>query len=357
MAVYLPFAPKHCPTKLMNEAVNSPQSTGHGRGALPARYGSPRVHCRWAAPDEDIAASYKSICDAAPFTAYHQCYEIGEAVRAIGGLAYRARLYDGEQLIGVAQALVHKLFGGLAIIHVMRGPVWAKPSLAPAIKAAAIEAMHETVPAKGPFVFLVSPEHDADDGLACTGMKRVFGGYHTGLVDLTAPEDDILKNLNGKWRNRLRTAQSENITVNRLARDPLKYAWLLDKDAQLMKRLRHQSSNVALVPAFHNAAGGKSIFAYEAKDGDTRLAGMLFLRHGACATYHIGWSGAAGKSLNAHNLLMWDAIRDLKKAGVCVLDLGGVDTDYNPGIARFKLGTGAKVVSSSGSWTKGPRWR
>ena len=77
---------------------------------------------------------------------------------------------------------------------------------------------------------------------------------------------------------------------------------------------------------------------------------MLFLAHGATALYHFGIADKAGRALNAHNLLLWRAIRALRRMGVDSLDLGGLDTVDNPGIARFKLGTGARVHSRCGTW-------
>ncbi|MEM9168990.1 MAG: peptidoglycan bridge formation glycyltransferase FemA/FemB family protein [Pseudomonadota bacterium] len=315
------------------------------------------VAAEWVDGPDDLAADFRAACAGAPYAAYQQSYAYGEAIRAMGGRVLRARIVQGDAVIGVAQAVTHRLFGGLAVTHVMRGPVWRDPAPTARVKAAAVGALHKTLPAKGLCALLISPEGGADDGLAEAGFKRVFSGYHTALLDLTAPEDALLKGLNGKWRNRLRAAQTSDVVATRLGRDPSKYAWLLDKDAQLMHRLRHQSSNVALIPQYQERAGRKSVLGFEAKRGAARLAGMLFLRHGEDATYHIGWSGEDGKALNAHNLLLWEAVLELKKSGVRTLDLGGIDTDNNPGIARFKLGVGGAVVSLPGSWTKGPRWR
>ena len=84
--------------------------------------------------------------------------------------------------------------------------------------------------------------------------------------------------------------------------------------------------------------------------GPATVAGMLFLRHGRSATYHIGWSNADGKRGGAHNLLMWRAMQGLKAAGVRWLDLGGIATDHGIGLARFKLGTGATVRQLSGTY-------
>ncbi|MEM7058470.1 MAG: GNAT family N-acetyltransferase, partial [Pseudomonadota bacterium] len=80
------------------------------------------------------------------------------------------------------------------------------------------------------------------------------------------------------------------------------------------------------------------------------IAAMLFRLHGRRATYHIGWTGPEGKRLNAHNLLMWTAMTRLPKAGVERLDLGGLNTEDVPGIARFKLGSGARPVTLHGTW-------
>jgi lipid II:glycine glycyltransferase (peptidoglycan interpeptide bridge formation enzyme) len=77
--------------------------------------------------------------------------------------------------------------------------------------------------------------------------------------------------------------------------------------------------------------------------GLERIASMLFLVHGRVATYQIGWSGEEGRRLSAHQLCLWEAMRALREAGVRRLDLGTVDTDAAPGLARFKIGAGARV--------------
>jgi lipid II:glycine glycyltransferase (peptidoglycan interpeptide bridge formation enzyme) len=81
-----------------------------------------------------------------------------------------------------------------------------------------------------------------------------------------------------------------------------------------------------------------------------RAAAVLFLVHGRTATYHLGWTGPAGRQSHAHNLLMWRAFVALQDRGVEVLDLGGVDTVREPGIARFKIGTGGRVCTLVGSY-------
>lgn len=76
---------------------------------------------------------------------------------------------------------------------------------------------------------------------------------------------------------------------------------------------------------------------------------MLFLRHGRGATYHIGHICPEGKSLCAHNLLLWQAANWLAACGHDWLDLGPLYAAA-PGLWRFKLRTGARVQKTGGSW-------
>jgi lipid II:glycine glycyltransferase (peptidoglycan interpeptide bridge formation enzyme) len=77
---------------------------------------------------------------------------------------------------------------------------------------------------------------------------------------------------------------------------------------------------------------------------------MMFLLHGASATYHIGWTTEAGRDAYAHNLILWKAIEELKARGIQQLDLGSVNTIRSAGVARFKLRTGGSVLTLAGSY-------
>lgn len=72
-------------------------------------------------------------------------------------------------------------------------------------------------------------------------------------------------------------------------------------------------------------------------------AGMAFVVHGQSATYHLGWASQASKAVGVHGLMLMRAAEALRAEGVRWLDLGSVDTEAAPGLARFKLGTGAEL--------------
>ena len=95
--------------------------------------------------------------------------------------------------------------------------------------------------------------------------------------------------------------------------------------------------------------------------GTTPVVAMLFLCHGPVATYHIGWSGPKGRAMGAHNLILASAMEWLADRGHLWLDLGVLDTQANPGLARFKIGAGARVRPMGGTWLRLPhlsiRWQ
>ena len=323
----------------------------------PARTGDLRdgpVSIEW---DVASASEWDSACESAPFAAYQQSHAYGEAMAQLGRRIVRARAVRADECLAIAQIEIRKLFGVLTLAHVMRGPVWTVPDITEAEKIAVVDAIRADLPVKGLHAFVVLPEGDGDDFLKHAGYKCVFSGYHTAFLDLTPDEDALLAGLNGKWRNRLKAAEKAQMTITPIAKRPEKYEWLLDKEDDRQRTRGYRAPDAAMTPIYQSIVGKRSIIAFEAKQGTERIGGMLFLKHGDGATYHVGWASDEGKSVNVHNRLLWHSIKALKKAGVKVLDLGGVNTDFNPGIARFKLGVGARVVSLSGAWTKGPRWK
>ena len=80
------------------------------------------------------------------------------------------------------------------------------------------------------------------------------------------------------------------------------------------------------------------------------IASQLFLRHGRSATYQMGWTTPRGRKLGAHHRMLWEAMLTLKGDGVGELDLGGVESGEDGGLARFKQGTGGETVTLIGHW-------
>ncbi len=87
------------------------------------------------------------------------------------------------------------------------------------------------------------------------------------------------------------------------------------------------------------------------------VAQMLILIHGTAATYHIGVTTDEGRRHAAHHLMLAQVADWLAARGVTQLDLGPVDTEGAPGLARFKIGSGATLHRTGGSWLRLPFWK
>ena len=84
---------------------------------------------------------------------------------------------------------------------------------------------------------------------------------------------------------------------------------------------------------------------------------MLFLLHATVATHYLGWTSDRGRQLGAQHRMIITAADTFAGRGLNRLDLGTIDTENAPGLARFKIGTGATVRSLGGTWLRLPRLR
>ncbi|MGX9357135.1 GNAT family N-acetyltransferase [Roseobacteraceae bacterium S113] len=201
----------------------------------------------------------------------------------------------------------------------------------------------------------------------CVGMilnaETPAGGHgvawrsptYVAELDIKAPLDVLRKGLRQKWRNRLNRADALGLKLSETALYADHGHWLLDMErAQArMRGYANWPSEITVAFAKTNKAQAR---LFEARQTGEVIAALLFLCHGSVATYHIGWTGGAGRGVGAHQALMWYAIARLQARGVERLDLGAIETDRAPGLARFKLGTGAQLRALGGTWLAMPRF-
>ena len=127
--------------------------------------------------------------------------------------------------------------------------------------------------------------------------------------------------------------------------------WLLDHNEIYRRQVGYRGpSRFFLGQLAAEAAVSGELSALVAYAADEPVAGMLIVRHGAAATYEVGYASQRGRSLCASHLLLWRAMQALPRMQVRWLDMGGLATDRAPGIARFKLGTGGRVCTLPGTF-------
>lgn len=280
-----------------------------------------------------------------------QDWSYGAAMDALGADIARAEVRRDGVPIALAQFACRRLGMVAAGAVCTRGPVWLAP-LAPHEKARVFRALRRTAPL-GRFRIIAFTPNDGVEDMApkLARMTRIVTGGAGAMLDLRPDEAALHGGLRGKWRNRLRAAKKVDLRVGRCGVKPAQYAWLVKADAGQQEARRFRRLPEGFVAAYQADRGRKdALRIWRADRAGRPIAGMMFLRHGRGAAYHIGWADREARRLGAHNLLLWEAITALRAEGVEALDLGDVDTERNPGLARFKLGAGAAPFHYAGTF-------
>lgn len=301
------------------------------------------------------AMRWRALLAEAERSALQQSWAYGAAIEAAGHGVVRLAWQAGGTTLALAQLLRRRLPLGLGVVLVLRGPVrFGAVDEPPGHELVEERAMRALAPWAGRAAVVWQP----DDGRAAgrrAGMPRVWTGASAVLLDLARPLTELRAGLHGKWRNRLKRAEAAGLRV-RAERCGPRLDWLIGET----ERQRRARGYAAPSPGFTRSlalAGGGEALCLVAEHGGEPVAGMLFIRHGRSATYQMGATTTAGRRLHAHHLLLWTGIERLADAGCATLDLGLADTVTNPGIARFKLGTGGTPLTLAGSYLAPPRFR
>jgi lipid II:glycine glycyltransferase (peptidoglycan interpeptide bridge formation enzyme) len=285
--------------------------------------------------------------------ALQQSWLYGEALTTLGVRVQRAMVWEEGRLLAVAQFMCKRWLGYLSVASCTRGPVW-HPQVPPAQRSAIYKQLRQSLPVPWLKVVLFSPDRSADqvDPVEIQGLSRVMTGYATVLLDLKQSLPALKAALEGKWRNRLIKALSNEKIRFHVQASMKRCEWLLGKELDQREAKKFQGLPTDFVQAYIAAASDhrQAFLVAYAEMGKNTIAGMLFLIHGRVASYHMGWADEQGRQLSAHNALLWESLTHLQGLGIEVLDLGGVNTHDLPGISRFKLGTGGQAITLAGTY-------
>ncbi len=196
---------------------------------------------------------------------------------------------------------------------------------------------------------LFTPDHAMDDRLRLRGFVQIHAPVEIAEWDITAP--DLRKGLRKTWRHALDRAEGLKLSLTHMP--PTGDHWLLMAEQRQAKTKRYKSMPLWLTRAWATLHAKDSLLI-EARSKGAMVAGMVFLRHGSVATYHISFATPLGRQLEAHRAMLWRAAEHFAGQGVERLDLGTFDRKAAPGLAQFKLGTGAQARALGGTWMSVP---
>jgi hypothetical protein len=250
------------------------------------------------------------------------------ALRLLGRNVQQLDVDGAQPIVAV------RLFGQMMA---SRGPLWHGPANAVSLRQSNLR--------------LLNAETDEASHLQAAGFRKLATAATVAELDLGGSDAARLAATSGKWRNRWRRAQEAPVTIELQVFSPAKHNWLLKADHLQQKQKRFRGMPHALTTAFA-APAPDQVMVHIAYFGDDPVAAMLFLSHHPVVTYHIGWISEAGRQWGLHHRLLLDAATLYAGQGLTRLDLGTVDTENAPGLARFKINSGAQIRPLGGTWLR-----
>ena len=190
---------------------------------------------------------------------------------------------------------------------------------------------------------ILSPDHPCD----LPRSVRLRKAQELAVLNIDHDSQSQRAKLHPKWRNQLREAEKHRLKVSCTGLNPDPNHRVLEAEVAQGKKHGYANWPPALTAAFASVAP-RQTHLFEASLKGKPLAHMLFLTHGAGATYHIGHTTPQGRTVNAHNLLLWKAMRKLASLGIRHLDFG-ILSQATPDLNRFKLRTGAIPHKTGGT--------
>lgn len=275
-----------------------------------------------------------------------QCWAWGEAkAEAEGWRPRRAILSSGTMAVAIAQVL-EKRIGPACVARLNRGPVWLYDDLTAEAKAAALACLRRQYRWWRASALLAAPELET----APAGFRRRAGTpWCSAWIDLGRDPADLRKGLNGKWRNMLVNAEKAGLEVEVLT-GGAGIDWLLPRYEEMMAAKGFAGITPALLTALARHADAEDLLVLRALADGADASAVLLARHGAAATYLIGWNSEAGRKTRANHLLLWQAVEQLRDRGGRWLDLGGIDPVNTPGVASFKRGMNGAEYTLAGEF-------
>jgi lipid II:glycine glycyltransferase (peptidoglycan interpeptide bridge formation enzyme) len=257
---------------------------------------------------------------AANSAAMQQHWMYGASMRLPGMQIHRAEVRLDGKTVALAQFVCRRYAYLFGVALCTRGPIW------------------------------LSEVSDTDKAPSMAPLTRVLTGYSTVMLDLSQPLTALRAGLHPYWRNRLSAAERSGLKITELAHNSPELPRVLAEENRQRERKRFYALPLGFIEHYLEEGGAESALILQASWQSRPVAAMLFLIHGSSATYQLGWTNPQGRALNAHNLILWNAIERLQQRGIVKLDLGGVNTHDLPGISRFKINTGGEVITYAGGY-------
>lgn len=281
-----------------------------------------------------------------------QSWEWGEFRKSIGTDVERYGIYDNEKLITAFQLTFHPIpFTAYTIGYLPKGS-FPDADLAQALAQIAREKRCAFIKLEPNVIQNVS---DRAATAFIASPKSLFT-EHNFILDLTQPEDELLKNMHPKTRYNIRVAEKNGVKIEERTDGAALEIYL-----KLYFETTKRQSYHGHTPEYHRAVwktlreADMARFLIATYQDEPLTAWMLVNFHDSLY-YPYGGSSEKHRNVMASNLVAWEAIKLGKKMGLKNLDMwGALGSGADPndpwyGFHKFKQGYGGELVKYIGTY-------
>ncbi len=287
-----------------------------------------------------------------------QSWEWGEFRRSLGGKVKRFGLYKNGELARAFQITFHPIpFTPYFVGYFAKGPLPDKELIDAVSKIAQEEhcAFIKIEPN------ILSSEKGRIDPRLKVSPRPLFTRFNF-LLDLTKPEDELLKNMHPKTRYNIKVAQKHGVVVEeRTDEDALQiYLKLYFETTQRQGYLGHNENYHRQVwQALKGQKMARLLIAFYAPPREKKrlpLNAWMLVNFKDTLYYPYGGSSVEYRNVMAPVMAAWEAVKLGKRMGLKTFDLWGAadpsagENDPYYGFTRFKAGLGGKSVEYLGSF-------
>ncbi len=281
-----------------------------------------------------------------------QSWEWGEFRKSLGIPVLRYGIYTNDKLVEAFQLTLHKIpFVNQYVGYLPKGPQPDK-QLAEALRKIGKENNCAFIKLEPNVIASEARQSFKDFTLS---PKPLFTKYNF-VLDLTKPEEELLKNMHSKTRYNIRVAQKHGVKIETRTDDPaFEIYQKLYFETTLRQGYHGHNKNYhrKVWETLKDAAMARILIAFFEEQP---LTAWMLLNFQDTLYYPYGGSSKTHPEVMANNLVAWEAIKLGKKLGLKQFDMWGAlgsnadNKDPWFGFHKFKQGYGGKLVEYIGTY-------
>lgn len=297
-----------------------------------------------------------------------QSWEWGEFKSKFLWKPYRLAVVDDEKKESwtlVASILVRKLPFSKTFLYIGEGPPMAGGT-AHSVQYSALSLLFkaiESIAQKENAIFLrvepfrLDPSSQLIIQLERIGFQKAFESIQPQnrlWIDLTKPEEEILKEMKQKGRYNIKIAYKNDVNIEE-ATDKEMLEKFYNLHAETARRdkftIRPKEYFEKLFDTFFPPGYYKLLIAFWKKKP---LAAILLTAFGRYVTYLYGASSSQHREVMSAYLIQWEAIKKAKQEGFKIYDFGAIAPSEAPhhwsGLREFKMKFGGHQIDFPGAY-------